>query len=134
MAQNATWTWHPTYLREIKAAAQRSGIIVVGVEARARDDFERPFAALTKARAQGLIVLPHPATFTHQTHIVGLAAKHRLPAIYPSREFIASGASWRIRPAARKCIGGALSLPTFPLSSRQSSDSSSISRPPRPSA
>jgi putative tryptophan/tyrosine transport system substrate-binding protein len=89
MAQNATG--HPTYLREIKAAAQRTGITVVGVEARGRDDLERPFAALTKARAQGLIVLPHPVTFTHQTQIVELAAKHRLPAIYPSREFIESG-------------------------------------------
>jgi putative ABC transport system substrate-binding protein len=89
MARNAPG--HPTYLREIKAAAQGTGIAVLGVEARARDDIARTFVVLTKARVQGLIVLPHPVTFTHQTQIVELAAKNRLPAIYPSREFIESG-------------------------------------------
>jgi putative tryptophan/tyrosine transport system substrate-binding protein len=89
MARNAPG--HPTYVREIKAAAQRAGIVVLGVEARARDDIARTFGVLTKARLQGLIVLPHPVTFTHQTEIVELAAKNRLPAIYPSREFTESG-------------------------------------------
>ena len=89
MARNAPG--HPTYVREIKAAAQGAGIAVLGVEARARDDIARTFGVLTKARVQGLIVLPHPVTFTHQTQIVELAAKNRLPAIYPSREFTESG-------------------------------------------
>jgi putative ABC transport system substrate-binding protein len=89
MARNAPG--HPTYLREIKAAAQGTGIAVLGVEARERDDIARTFVALTKARVQGLIILPHPVTFTHQTQIVELAAKNRLPALYPSREFIESG-------------------------------------------
>ena len=61
------------------------------MEARGRDEIERARAALTKARAQGLIVLPSPDTLTHQTQIVELAAKTRLPAIYPWREFTESG-------------------------------------------
>jgi len=84
-------TQHATYLREIKTAGQRTGITVLGLETRGRDEIERTFAALTKARAQGLIVLPNPFTLTHQTQIVELAAKNRLPAMYPWPEFTESG-------------------------------------------
>jgi putative ABC transport system substrate-binding protein len=82
---------HATYLREIKTAGQRTGIAVLGSEARGRDEIERAFATLTKARAQGLIVLPNPVTLTHQTQILGLASKNRLPAMYPWQEFTESG-------------------------------------------
>jgi putative ABC transport system substrate-binding protein len=80
-----------TFLREIKTAGQRTGIAVLGFEARGRDDIERTFAALTKARVQGLIVLPNRVTLTYPTQMVELAAKHRLPATYPWREFTESG-------------------------------------------
>jgi putative tryptophan/tyrosine transport system substrate-binding protein len=89
MAPNAPT--HPTYLREIRTAGQRTGIAVLGVEARGRDEIERAFAELAKARAQGLIVLPSPVTVTHQMQIVKLAGKHRLPAMYPWLEFTESG-------------------------------------------
>jgi putative ABC transport system substrate-binding protein len=82
---------HAAFLREIKTAGLRIGIAVVGAEVRGRDEIERAFAALTKARAQGLIVLPNPVTLTHQTRIVELAAKNRLPAVYPGQEFAESG-------------------------------------------
>jgi len=82
---------HATFLREIKTAGQRAGIAVFGLEAQGRDDIERAFAALTRERAQGLIVLPNPITLTHQTQIVELAAKNRLRAMYPYGEFTESG-------------------------------------------
>jgi putative tryptophan/tyrosine transport system substrate-binding protein len=82
---------HATYVREIKTAGQRTGITVLDVAAPGRDEIKRAFAALTKARAQGLIVLPSPVTLTHQTQIVELAATHRLPAMYPWSEFAESG-------------------------------------------
>jgi putative ABC transport system substrate-binding protein len=82
---------HAAYLRVIKTAGPRTGIALLGVEARGRDEIERAFAALTKARAQGLIVLPHPVTLTHRTQIVELAAKNRLPAMYPFGEFTEGG-------------------------------------------
>jgi putative ABC transport system substrate-binding protein len=97
MARNAPG--HATYLRETKAAGQRTGIAVLGLEARGRDDIDRTFAALTKARTQSLIVLPHPVAFTHQTQIVELAAKNRLPAMYPSREFPERGGLMSYSPS-----------------------------------
>jgi hypothetical protein len=55
------------------------------------DEIKRAFFALTKARAQGLIVLPTPVTLTHQTQIIELAVKNRLPVTYPWRGFTESG-------------------------------------------
>jgi putative ABC transport system substrate-binding protein len=80
-----------TFLREIKTAGQRTGITVLGLEVRGRDEIKRAFAALTKAREQGLIVLPNPVARPHQTQILELAAKNRLPAMYPYGEFAESG-------------------------------------------
>jgi putative ABC transport system substrate-binding protein len=82
---------HATYLGEIKAAAQRTGIAVHGLEVRGREEIERAFTALAKARDQGIVVLPNPVTLTNQTQIVELAAKNRLPAMYPWPEFTESG-------------------------------------------
>jgi len=84
-------TAHATFLREIKTVGQRTGIAVLVVEARGRDEIERAFAALTKTRAQGLIVLPNPVMLSHQAQIVELAAQTRLPAMYPYGEFTESG-------------------------------------------
>jgi ABC-type uncharacterized transport system substrate-binding protein len=38
-----------------------------------------------------LIVLPDAFTTNHRELIVALAARHRLPAVYPLRVFVASG-------------------------------------------
>jgi putative tryptophan/tyrosine transport system substrate-binding protein len=82
---------HATYLGEIKAAAQRTGIVIHALEVRGRDEIEHAFTALTKANAQGIVVLPNPVTLTNQARIVELAAKNRLPAMYPWPEFTESG-------------------------------------------
>ena len=39
----------------------------------------------------GLVVLPDVSTTNHRGLIVALAARHRLPAVYPCRYFAASG-------------------------------------------
>jgi len=82
---------HATYLRDIKSAGQRTGIGILGLEVRGRDEIEGAFTALTKAHTQGLVVLPNPVTLTNQAQIVELAAKNRLPAMYPWPEFTEAG-------------------------------------------
>ena len=84
-------TAHTTYLNEIKATAQRSGIAVLALEVRGRDEIERVLGGFAKGRALGLVVLPNPVTLTNQVRIVELAAKSRLPVMYPWPEFIESG-------------------------------------------
>ena len=78
---------HATLFREIQAAAQRIGVRTPSVEVQAPGDIERGFATLRKDRVDGLIVLPHAVTNAHRKQIVDLAARNRLPGIYPFREF-----------------------------------------------
>jgi len=47
------------------------------------------------AVARQLIVLPSPIAPTHRELIIALAARHRLPAIYPFRYF-PNTAAWRL--------------------------------------
>jgi putative ABC transport system substrate-binding protein len=54
-------------------------------------DIERAINAFAPEPNGGLIVLPSGATTVHRELIIALAARHRLPAIYAYRQFIADG-------------------------------------------
>jgi putative ABC transport system substrate-binding protein len=74
-----------------EGAARVLGVRLQVVEARGPDDFDRAFAEIARARADALMV-PTSATFTQaRGRLVDLAAKGRLPAVYPSREFVDAG-------------------------------------------
>ncbi len=55
------------------------------------DEFDSALAAAKKGRAEAMSVLASPIFFTHRKALVGLATKHRLPAIYEFREFVEDG-------------------------------------------
>ena len=63
------------------------------IQAPARDigEIERAIAAFARKPNGGLMVLPDVSTTNHRDLIVALAARHRLPAVYPYRHFAASG-------------------------------------------
>jgi len=54
-------------------------------------EIERTIAAFAGASNGGLIVTASPAAFAHRELIVTLAARHKLPAVYPVRVFVNSG-------------------------------------------
>ncbi len=54
-------------------------------------DFEPAFGAIRAEAAHALIALRNPLTATHRARIVEFAAKSRLPAMYPDREFVDAG-------------------------------------------
>jgi putative ABC transport system substrate-binding protein len=56
-----------------------------------REAFERAFDAMEKDRVDGLIVSDSPEHVTNRQLIVDLAARHRLPTVYPFREFVDVG-------------------------------------------
>jgi putative tryptophan/tyrosine transport system substrate-binding protein len=62
-----------------KAAAEDDGGIARAIEAMAGDP------------AGGLIVMPDSFTMSHRETIVSLAARHRVPTVYPFRVFAAHG-------------------------------------------
>jgi putative tryptophan/tyrosine transport system substrate-binding protein len=92
--------WHPAaygkrtmegMLRETEAAAQALGLQLQLVPALGPGDLDGAFAAMTRERADAVIQLPSPMLYGEHKHIVELAAKSRLPAMYAAREFVEGG-------------------------------------------
>ncbi len=78
-------------LRDMKAVAERLRVTLQLLELRGGDDFAPAFAAIKAERASALLTLRNPLSATHRARIVDFAAKNRLPAIYPDREFTEAG-------------------------------------------
>ena len=78
-------------LKEAEAAARALGVRLQLVEARGPENFDRAFSEMTKARAGALTVLPGSMFVNERRRLVDLAAKNRLPAVYPWREGVADG-------------------------------------------
>src|ERR1700730_6636896 len=92
--------WHPAaygqrtmegMLRETEAAAQSLGLQVQLVPAAGPGDLDGAFIAMTREHADAVILLPSPMLYGEHKHIVELAAKSRLPAMYAAREFVEDG-------------------------------------------
>jgi len=80
-----------TQWREIYGAAKALKVTPQRHEIAGPDEIERVFGSLVKGRAQGLIVLPHAVTNARRSRIVGLAAEHRLPGMYPDSQYAEAG-------------------------------------------
>jgi putative tryptophan/tyrosine transport system substrate-binding protein len=61
------------------------------MEIRSPKDIEGAFKEAIKARSTALAVTQVPITIANQKQIVNLAAKNRLPAIYPRNDFVENG-------------------------------------------
>jgi putative tryptophan/tyrosine transport system substrate-binding protein len=76
---------------ELEATAQRHRMKLQLLDVRTRGDLERAFEASVQQHIQALVVGIDDLTLMHRRIIVDLAAKHRLPAIYASKEFVDAG-------------------------------------------
>ena len=92
---------YPLWLGEVKVAARSLGMQLQILEARGPDHFERAFAAMTRERAGALFVLGDGMFLLHRTRVAELAAKRRLPAMYPAREFVDAGGLMVYGPSLR---------------------------------
>jgi putative tryptophan/tyrosine transport system substrate-binding protein len=76
----------------IETAAPGFGLEVTNLAFRhSSDDIEAAVAALAQAPGGGLIVLPTAINNASRDRIFSLAARHRLPAVYPFRYFATGG-------------------------------------------
>jgi putative tryptophan/tyrosine transport system substrate-binding protein len=78
-------------LRETEASARALALRATAVPLRDPKEFEAAFATMTRDREEAAIVLGDSFTILHRKELVTLAEKHRLPAVYAYREFVASG-------------------------------------------
>ena len=81
----------PESLREAQMAAESLGLKLQPLEVRGPNDFDGAFRAATSQGAGALMTLPGPVVDFHRQRVVDLAAKNRLPAIYPTSEFVEVG-------------------------------------------
>ena len=77
--------------KEAQRAGQNLGIQVQSLEARGLDDIHSAFQVARRERADGLIVVEDPLTFSHRKLISDLAAEDRLPAVHGFKEFVIVG-------------------------------------------
>jgi putative ABC transport system substrate-binding protein len=78
-------------LEQVTAAAKTRGIDVLPLGVRDRLDVDRAFADAARGRVGGLLTVPDAFLWSERQHIVALAARHKLPAIYPEAEFALAG-------------------------------------------
>ena len=76
----------------IQAMAPSSlGVELSPIDVRDPGEIERDVATFARESNGGLIVTGSASSGVHRELIVMLAARHRLPAVYPFRYFVASG-------------------------------------------
>jgi putative tryptophan/tyrosine transport system substrate-binding protein len=75
----------------IQAVAPSLRVEVNPVNVRDASEIERAVTAFARAPNGGLIPTASPAATLHRDLIIALAARHKLPAVYPERHFVAAG-------------------------------------------
>jgi ABC-type uncharacterized transport system substrate-binding protein len=82
---------HVGMLRVIEASAAALGLRVSTTSSHDGAEIERAANAFPQRSGDGLLVLGNPTATVHRMLIIGLAAKYRMPAIYPFRFFVTEG-------------------------------------------
>jgi putative ABC transport system substrate-binding protein len=77
--------------RAVEAAAPSLGVTATAIPVHNAAEIEDAINVFARQPNGGLIVLPSGPTIVHRELIIALAARHRLPAIYSFRRFVADG-------------------------------------------
>ncbi len=95
-AERVGLVFHPEppnigYLKSAEAAAPSLKINVVGLAVHSGAEIERVLATFAAKPRGSLIVAPNVVTFANSNLIIALAARNRLPAIYPFAFYARAG-------------------------------------------
>jgi putative ABC transport system substrate-binding protein len=78
-------------LGAMQSVAPSLGVEISPINIRDRAEIEPAVAAVVRGLNDGLIVLPGPQTVIHRELIITVAARHRLPAVYPYPYYVSNG-------------------------------------------
>ena len=81
----------PLQVQELEEAASPMGLRLQIQRVATSDDLSPAIAAAAQAGAEGLLTTIETFFIVHRARIAELATKHRLPAIFPVRDFVDSG-------------------------------------------
>ena len=79
------------FWRPVEAAAPSFAIVAISAGAPTFADLERMVDKFAREPNGSLMVLPDVSTSNYRAALIGLAARHRLPTVYPFRIFAANG-------------------------------------------
>jgi putative ABC transport system substrate-binding protein len=85
----------------LQEAARAVGVALQLLPVHHPDDLEGAFAAMTRERAQALLLVPSSLFTAHPTRLLRLVAESRLPAIFYRRLFAEAGALMAYGPNIR---------------------------------
>jgi putative ABC transport system substrate-binding protein len=89
------------YWRLLDTVASAFPVKPVAAPVRDADEIERACAALAGESNGGLVIPPDSMTTARRELIIALAARYRLPAVYPFRFFVTSGGLMSYGPDTR---------------------------------
>jgi ABC-type uncharacterized transport system substrate-binding protein len=78
-------------IKELEPAAQSLRVKLLYLEGKDEKGLEKAFETAVRERADAITPLSGPPAFVERKRIVELAARHRIPAVYPSDEFVEAG-------------------------------------------
>ena len=87
----ATATYFEYYMNSFKAAAASFGVKAIAAPVHDRSELESVFALQAHEPNSSVIVMPDSFLNAHRVEITSLAARYRLPAIYPYRLYTKVG-------------------------------------------
>jgi ABC-type uncharacterized transport system substrate-binding protein len=91
LVANPKTTNYDYFLRSAKAVAPSLAIELVPSPIENAADIDRVIESFARVTNGGLVVLPDNTAITHRDLVIALAARHRLPAVYNNRLFVAAG-------------------------------------------
>ena len=89
-------------LEQTEAAARALGVQLLRLEAQGPNDLDRAFAAMSRERVGGLILIPSAMFVDERRRIVNVVVKDRLPAMFYFREFVEAGGLMSYGPNFRE--------------------------------
>ena len=79
------------FLQSAQTVAPSLAIDIVPSRVETAADIERVIESLAREPDGGLVLPPNSTILTHRDLVIALAARHRLPAVYPFQTFVAAG-------------------------------------------
>jgi putative ABC transport system substrate-binding protein len=93
----AAVVWDPTLpagigqFAIIQSVASSLGVEVIPINTRSTSEIERGLAAFASSGNGGMVVTATTTTFFHRKLIATLSTRHKLPAVYSTRDFVTMG-------------------------------------------
>ena len=75
----------------LEEAAQRSGVSLIRFEVRRPEELASTFVAISKSGARAILVSGASVLYFARRDVTALALTHRMPAIYPLRDYVEAG-------------------------------------------